>query len=265
MTDLAGKVVWVTGASGGLGEGLALQAALRGAKLVLSARRESELERVRQRCPRPHEVALLPLDLERMDDPAEVVRRAGSLLGPVDVLVNNAGLSHRTLALDTSMEICRRIMEVDFFAPVALSKALMPEMLARGGGHVVVVSSVFGHIAMARRSAYAAAKHALHGYFDCARIELGDKGVRFTLACPGFVNTQVSVNALRADGQPFGGLDADIASGMPPEVCADRIWRAVEQDRFEVMVAGKEAGAVYIKRFLPLSWYTAFARRLKVH
>lgn len=265
MTDLAGKVVWITGASGGIGEGLAQRAARRGAKLVLSARREAELERVRQSCPRPQDVALLPLDLEHLGDADAVVRRAEALLGPIDVLANNAGLSQRTLTLDTSMDSCRRIMEVDFFAPVALSRALLPGMLTRGGGHIVVVSSVFGHIAMARRSAYAAAKHALHGYFDCARVELGDKGIRFTLACPGFVATQVSVNALAADGKPFGQLDPDIARGMAPEVCAERIWRAVERDAPESLIAGKEAIAVYFKRFLPLSWYTAFARRLKVN
>jgi dehydrogenase/reductase SDR family protein 7B len=265
MTDLAGKVVWITGASGGIGEGLALRAASRGARLVLSARRESELERVRSACPRPQDVALLPVDLEHPGDPEALVRRAESFFGPIDVLANNAGLSQRTLTLDTSMEICRRIMEVDFFAPVALSRALLPGMLARGSGHIVVVSSVFGHIAMARRSAYAAAKHALHGYFDCARVELGDKGIRFTLACPGFVATQVSVNALVAGGKASGELDPDIARGMPPEVCAECIWRAVERDAPEALIAGKEAIAVYFKRFLPLSWYTAFARRLKVH
>jgi dehydrogenase/reductase SDR family protein 7B len=265
VTHLTDKVVWITGASGGIGEGLATHAARRGAKLILTARRESELERVRQACPRPQDIALLPLDLERLDDPDAAARRAAEYFGPVDVLANNAGLSQRTSTLDTSMEICRRIMEVDFFAPAALSRAVIPSMLSRGCGHIVVVSSVFGHIAMARRSAYAAAKHALHGYFDCARVELGDKGIHFTLACPGFVSTQVSVNALGADGKPFGELDLDIARGMAPEVCADRIWRAVERNQPEALIAGKEAIAVYFKRFLPLSWYTAFARRLKVN
>ncbi|HEY0974670.1 MAG TPA: SDR family oxidoreductase [Solimonas sp.] len=265
MTDLANHVVWITGASGGIGEGLAQRAAARGAKLVLTARRESELERVRQACPRPQDVALLPQDLTALDDPEALVRRAESFFGPINVLANNAGLSQRTVALETSMASCRKIMELDFFAPVALSKAVLPGMLARGHGHILVVSSVFGHIAMARRSSYAAAKHALHGYFDCARVELGDKGVQFTLACPGFVSTDVSRNALMADGQAYGQVDPDIGKGMAPAVCAERIWQAVEANRDEVMVAGKERIAVYFKRFLPLTWYTAFARRLKVH
>ncbi|HSW13663.1 MAG TPA: SDR family oxidoreductase [Solimonas sp.] len=263
MTQLSGKVVWITGASSGIGEGLAQQAAQRGAKLVLSSRRESELERVRKALPRPQEVAVLPLDLAQLDA-ADAVRRAAAFFGPVDVLANNAGISQRTTALETPMAAYRQIMEVDFFAPVALTQALLPGMLARGAGHVVVVSSVFGHIAMARRTGYAAAKHALHGWYDSARIELGNQGIRFTLACPGFVNTNVSANALGPDGKPWGKVDKEIGHGMAPAACAERIWRAVEQDRYEAMIAGKEAIAVYIKRFLPLTAYTAFARRLKV-
>ncbi len=265
MTQLTGKVVWITGASSGIGEALARQASARGAKLVISARRESELERVRASCAQPQAVAVLPLDLAALGEPAEAARRAEGFFGPVDILVNNAGISQRTLMLETQLQAYRRIMEVDFFAPVALTQALVPGMLARGGGHIVVVSSVLGKVALMRRTGYAAAKHALHGFFDCARVELGEQGIRFTLVCPGFVSTNVSVNALTADGTPWGQVDKDIGAGMDPAVCAERIWRAVEQDSLEVMIAGKERIAVWIKRFLPLSAYTAFARRLKVH
>jgi len=265
MTQLSNKVVWITGASGGIGEGLAQRAAARGAKLVLSARRGSELERVRQACPDPQDVAVLPLDLENLSDPEAAARKAESFFGPVNVLANNAGLSQRTTMLDTSVESYRRLMEVDFFAPVSLSKALIPGMLARGEGHIVTVSSVFGHMAMARRTGYAAAKHALHGFFDSARIELGHQGIQFTLVCPGFIRTNISKNALGPDGKPFGEVDPDIGKGMDPTACAERIWRAVEQDRYEVMIAGKERIAVYFKRFLPLTTYTAFARKLKVN
>lgn len=265
MTQLANKIVWITGASGGIGEALAQLAAKRGAKLVLSARRVSELERVRQSCPRPQDVAVLPLDLAHLDDPDAAALQAEAFFGPIEILVNNAGISQRTTALETSMAVYRQLLEVDFFAPIALSKALFPGMLKRGSGHIVVVSSVFGHIAMARRSGYAAAKHALHGFFDCARIELGDQGIRVTLACPGFVKTDISKNALLGDGSAFGQVDKDIGNGMEPGVCAEQIWRAVEKNQYEVLIAGKERVAVYFKRFLPLSLYTAFARRLKVH
>jgi short-subunit dehydrogenase len=264
VTALAGKVVWITGASSGIGEALALDAARRGAKLVLSARRAAELERVRASCLRPEDVALLPVDLAQLDDVAALVRQAQAPFGPVDVLVNNAGVSQRTQVLETEIGAYRKLFEVDFFAPVVLTKALLPEMLVRGAGHVVVVSSVFGHIAMARRSGYAAAKHALHGFFDCARIELGERGIEFTLVCPGFVRTGISVNALGPDGKPWGQVDADIGHGMDPVHCARGIWNAVEHNRYEVVIAGKERIAVWFKRFLPLSWYTAFARRLRV-
>jgi short-subunit dehydrogenase len=265
MTDLAGKTVWITGASSGIGEALALDASRRGARLVLSARRETELERVRQACARPHEVALLPVDLAALEDADALASRAAACFGPIDVLVNNAGISQRTALLDTDMAAYRRLFEIDLFAPIALTRALAPGWVARGRGHVVVVSSVFGHIAMARRTGYAAAKHALHGFFDSARIELEPRGVRFTLACPGFVRTNISVNALGPGGQPFGRSDHDIDAGMAPETCARKILDAVEADRLEVTIAGIERVAVWIKRYLPLRWYTAFARRLNVN
>ena len=265
MTQLTGKVVWITGASSGIGEALAMQAARCGAKLVLSARREAELQRVRQACPNPDDVAVLPVDLSDFGDADELAARAEAFFGPIDILVNNAGISQRTSMLDTGMPAYRRLMEIDLFAPIALTKALAPGWVARGQGHAVVVSSVFGTIAMARRTGYAAAKHALHGFFDSARIELGHRGVKFTLACPGFVRTGVSVNALGPGGLPYGRSDNDIDGGMDPMLCARKIWRAVEADRYEVTIAGIERVAVLIKRFLPLRLYTAFARRLKIN
>lgn len=265
MTQLTHKVIWITGASSGIGEALAKLAAKRGARLVLSSRRAAELERVRQACPRPQDVAILPVDLSRLADPEALAAQAATFFGPVDVLVNNAGISQRTAMLDTGMAAYRQLMEIDLFAPMALTKALAPAWVERGAGHVVVVSSVFGTIAMARRTGYAAAKHALHGFFDSARIELGHRGVKFTVACPGFVRTNVSVNALGPGGVPYGKSDHDIDGGMDPLVCAEKIWRAVEADRYEVTIAGIERVAVLIKRFLPLRWYTAFARRLRVN
>jgi len=265
MTDLSDKVVWVTGASSGIGEALAQRAAARGAKVILSSRRAAELERVRRTLPRPQDAAVLPADLAYLDDADALATQAASFFGPIDILANNAGISQRTSTLDTGLPAYRQLMEVDFFAPIALTKALLPGWVERRSGHVVVVSSVFGHIAMARRTGYAAAKHALHGWYDCARIELEPQGVRFTLACPGFVRTKVSVNALGPGGLPYGKSDTDIDAGMEPGVCAEKIWRAVESNRDEVLIAGKERIAVYFKRFLPLHWYTAFARKIKVN
>lgn len=249
MTDIQGKVIWITGASGGIGEALAVQAAQAGARLVLSARRESELERVRQRCERPHEVAVLPLDLT-MFDAEEATSRAAGFFGPVDVLVNNAGWSQRSLTLDTQMDTYRQLMELDFFAPVALTRAVLPAMVARKSGHVLMVGSVVSKFGAPLRSGYAAAKHALAGFTEAARAELWREGVRFTLVCPGFVKTQVSVNALRGDGSAHGHMDKGQAKGMDADECATRIWRAVARDVEECFIGG-EARLVALKRFFP--------------
>ncbi|MBI2383654.1 MAG: SDR family oxidoreductase [Gammaproteobacteria bacterium] len=248
MTQLNNKVVWITGASSGIGEAMAIQASQKGAKVILTARRDSELQRVKGLCPNP--AAVLPLDLTSLADPGEAVRKAESFFGPIDVLVNNAGASQRSLVLDTAMDTYRRLFELDFFAPVALTKALLPSMIQRGGGHVVVVSSVVGYISSPLRSGYAAAKHALHGFYEALAAETWRQNVKVTLACPGYVRTQVSVNAYTGDGGAYGRMDKGQAQGMDPARCAEKIWCAVEKDRDEVLV-GKEALVVYLKRFLP--------------
>jgi short-subunit dehydrogenase len=255
LTDLAGKVVWITGASGGIGEALAVAASARGAKLILTARRAAELERVKALCARPAEAAVLPLDLLQIGDGAAAVRDAEQHFGPIDVLVNNAGISQRSRVLDTSLEVYRRIFELDFFATVALTKAVLPGMVQRKRGHVVVVSSVVGYISSPLRSGYAAAKHALHGFYDAARAEHWRDGVKFTVACPGYVKTEVSMNAVTGDGGRHGKVDPSIARGVEPAYCAQKIWQAVEKGRDEVLV-GREALVVYLKRFFPalFSW-----------
>jgi dehydrogenase/reductase SDR family member 7B len=250
MTQLAQKVVWITGASSGIGEALAIAASRRGARVVLSARRANELERVRSLCADPAQAAVLPVDLLKLDDPAATLREAEKFFGPIDVLVNNAGISQRSRVLDTTLDVYRQVFELDFFATVALTQAVLPGMIQRGGGHVVVVSSVVGYISSAMRSGYSAAKHALHGFYDAARAEHWRDNVKFTLACPGYVKTNVTLNAVDGKGGKWGKMDPSIANGVEPGVCAEKIWRAVEKNKDEVLV-GKEALVVYLKRYLP--------------
>jgi len=249
MTQLAGKVVWITGASSGIGEAMAVLAAQRGAKLVLSARRAAELERVRSRCADPAQVAVLPLDLNAFDA-ADAAQRAQDYFGNVDVLVNNAGVSQRSLLKDTEVQVYRRIMELDFFAPVALTRALLPAMGQRGGGHFVMIGSVVSKVGVPLRTGYSAAKHALAGFTEAARAELWRDGVKFTLACPGFVRTEVSKNALEGSGAAHGVMDPGIARGIPAEDCAEQIWRAVRRDREEVYI-GPESRVIHLKRLAP--------------
>lgn len=263
MTDIAGKAVWLTGASSGIGEAMALQAAQAGAKLVLTARRVDDLERVRTACADPKRVALLPLDLARDVDFDAAARAAGEFFGPVQVLVNNAGVAQRSLVRETPLSVYRQLMEINFFAPVALTGAVLPGMLAAGAGHVVMVGSVVSRIGAPKRAGYAASKHALAGFTEAARSELWRDGIRFTLVCPGFVRTKISVNALTADGRRHGRMDRGQRNGMDAAVCAQRIWAAVAADREEVLIGGREALAVQLHRLAPAA-FSYMIKRVRV-
>lgn len=246
-----GAVVWITGASSGIGEALAYAFASRGARLVLSARNVQRVSEVRSRCASPERHVVLPLDLERSEDFASLARKVIMDCGRIDVLINNGGISQRSLAADTGLETVRRIMETDFFGAVALTKAVLPSMLDRRSGHIVVISSLMGKFSTPLRSGYAAAKHALHGYFNSLRAEVRDRGIRVTIVCPGFIRTSISVNALCADGSCHGLMDDAQAAGMPADVCAEKIIRAMEKGRDEVLIGGKELLGVYLNRFVP--------------
>lgn len=262
MTQLRNRVVWITGASSGIGEAMALQASREGARLVLSARRQEELERVRMACAHPEHVAVLPLDLTAFDADA-ALKLAEAFFGPIEVLVNNAGISQRGTVLDTSMDVYRRIFELDFFACVALTKAVLPGMVARRYGHVVVISSVVAYVGTPLRSGYSAAKHALHGFYDALRAEVWRDGVKVSLICPGFIRTAVTLNAITGQGGRYDKMDPSTERGMAPEECARQAWRAVEQDREEVFVGAKEAVFARLKRYAP--WLISYAvKRAKV-
>lgn len=257
------EVVWVTGASSGIGEALARELAGRGCRLVLSSRREERLREVRDSLPEPERHLVVPIDLAQPETLAAPARQVLDEVGRVDVLVHNGGISQRSLAEDTALDVDRRVMEVDYFGAVALTKAVLPFMLERGAGRIVVVSSLVGHIGTPLRSGYAAAKHALHGFFDSLRAEVHDRGVRVTLVCPGFIRTQVSVNALTADGTAQGTMDRAQAEGMSPEACARQIVRALDRGKDEVLIGGKEVWAVHLHRLLP-GLYRHLIRRVRV-
>jgi short-subunit dehydrogenase len=256
----SGQVVWITGASSGIGEAAALAFAREGARLVLSSRRPAELERVRRSCARPDDHVVIPLDLTRSESFPAAVTEVLARCGKIDVLVNNGGVSQRALAADAALEVERALMEVDYFGPVALTTAVLPAMRARRAGRIVVVSSVMGYVGTPGRSTYAAAKHALHGYFDSLRAELWKENIGVTLVCPGYVKTAVSDNAVGPRGEKHGQTDATHRSGITAEACAAALVRAVASEREETYV-GREAYAIYIKRFFP-SLYSRVVRRM---
>jgi dehydrogenase/reductase SDR family member 7B len=246
------QLIWITGASSGIGEALALALAREGARLVLSSRRAEELERVRRSCVRPDEHVVLPLDLARCETFPAAVAEVLARCGHIDVLVNNGGVSQRALAMDASLEVERALMEVNYFGPVALTKAVLPAMRARRSGQVVVISSVMGYLGTPGRSTYAAAKHALHGWFDSLRAEVWRDGIKVLLVCPGYVKTAVSLNALGSTGEKHAQLDSKTARGISPEKCAAAILRGIGREREEIYVGGiREISGIYAKRFVP--------------
>ena len=244
-------MVWITGASSGIGEAIAKQMARRGARLVLTARREGELLRVRQACQDAATHVVYPMDLSSADDLEPRVHELREEVGEIDILIHSSGLSQREIAERTQLAVDRKIMELNFFAAVALTKALLPFMLERGRGHLVPISSVAGKVGVPRRTAYCASKHALHGFFDALRAEVADRGVRVTLVCPGYVRTAVSANALTGEGGAYGVTDRAIEQGISPDECAGAVIRGLERGDEEVLVGGIETFGVYLKRFAP--------------
>jgi dehydrogenase/reductase SDR family protein 7B len=244
------KVVWVTGASSGIGEATAMAFSREGAKLVLSSRNGAELERVRKACDGEGHL-VLPLDLMRYDSLADATSQVLRHFDHVDVLVHSGGVSQRSLAADTDLATDRAIMDLNFFGTVALTKAVLPSMLARKSGHIVPISSVVGYVGTPLRSTYAASKHALHGFFDSLRAEVAKDGIVVTIICPGYVRTNVSRNALTGNGSAFGSMDDTHERAMRPEECARRIVDAVARRKEELVVGGMETWAVPLKRFIP--------------
>ncbi len=268
MKYLHNKVIWITGASSGIGEALVYELIKHKTKLILSARRKEELERVKGNCPGAAQanIRILPLDLSEPTTLKLCVQAAIQLFGHVDVLINNGGISQRSLAKDTLMEVDRKLMEVDYFGTVALSKYLLTHFLVRKSGHFVVVSSVMGMIGTPYRTGYAAAKHALHGFFDSLRAELWkeSKNIFVTLVCPGWINTNLSIVALMGDGSPQNKKDDTHQKGMSPTVFAKKLIRAIGNKKREVYIGGtKEVLAIYLNRFVP-GLFAKIVRNAKV-
>lgn len=246
------KTVWITGASSGIGEALAVRLSQTGCKLVLSARRTEELERVKARCAYPQNVFLLPLDVTHFDGAPEAAAQAVAFSGKVDILINNAGVSQRSLVKETLFDVDRRMMGINFLGTVAITKAILPHFLQNGKGHYVTVSSVTGKYGTPFRSAYAASKHALHGFFDSLRAELEPEGIRVTLITPGFIKTPITYAALTGDGSPLNQSDTGNANGIDPDVFAEKMLRAVAKEKREKAIGGpKELFGIYMKRFFP--------------
>ncbi len=255
------KVVWITGASSGIGAACAIELSRLGAKIILSARRKEKLEEIQSGLSGPSEILIL--DVTKADEIQPVAKKAGTFYGPIDILINNAGISQRGLVEETELAVDRRLFEVNYFGNIALTKAVLPSMLERKTGNLVIISSVAGKLSTPGRSSYAATKHALQGFYDALRAEVTDRGVEVNVICPGYIKTDISIHALNARGEKHGVMDAGQASGMSADTCAKQIVKAIQNHKREVLIGGKETKNVLVRRLFPGLYHKMIAKMAK--
>ncbi|MFW2405218.1 MAG: SDR family NAD(P)-dependent oxidoreductase [Gammaproteobacteria bacterium] len=262
---LENKTIWITGASSGVGEGMARVFHREGANLIISARRVAELERVREACREgPGRIMVLPFDITNRIEREAAAKLALNAFERIDVLVNNAGIGQRSLANETTLDVERRIMEVDYFGPTALTKLVLPRMIEQQAGHLIVTSSVAGKHAVPMHTSYCAAKHALHGYFDTLRVEhLGDN-IDVTLLVIAGIRSNVFEHALTGDGSEYGESDWGGDSGMTAEECAERVVETILNPQQEVVISIPEAAeAMGLKNSDPVAFTQRMAKMLE--
>lgn len=252
MISLSNKNIWITGASSGIGEACAYLLAKENANLILTALEEDKLTEVKQKCESiGGKCEILPYDLSDIEGIDDLVKKALAFFGKIDIMYNNAGISQRGNAGDTLFDVDKKIMDVNFFAPVKITKLLLPQMLENGSGTLVVTTSIAGRFGFPLRSAYSSSKHALYGFFETLHAEYYDKNIRVVLVCPGRVKTNISFYALEKDGKQHSKLDAGQAGGITTIAAARKIVKAIKKQKPEVLVGSKELLMVYIKRFFP--------------
>jgi len=246
-------IVWITGASSGIGEACAYEYARLGASLILTATNEERLEQVAEHSRQlgAQDIRLMPYNLSDNEGIHALVSRAWKAYGHIDTVLLNAGISQRTRVEDTTLPMLRELMEVNFFAPATIARALLPLMVVQGGGHIGVTASIAGLFGFPLRCGYSASKHALYGYFESLQTEYYDRDIRVTMIAPGRIRTCISLRALDKGGKPYGRLDPGQAGGMDVHRAARQIVRAIKHGRREVYVGGRELTMVYIKRFMP--------------
>lgn len=253
MSYFTNQVVWITGASSGIGEALVYAFAKENAKIILSARREKELIEVQKKAGLTSENSMiLTLDLEKNKDYTNEADAILKKFGKIDQVIHNGGVSQRSLVKDTKLSVFRRIIEINYLGAVSLTLSTLPIFQKQKSGQYTVITSIVGKIGSPLRSGYSGSKHALHGFFDSLRAEEWGNGIRVLLVTPGYIQTQVSVNALVGDGKNQGTMDEAQAQGIPAEICAQKILKAIQNGKEEIVIARlREELATYLKRFFP--------------
>lgn len=261
MSDFKNKTVWITGASSGIGKAIVQELDKYFVRFILSSRRENDLDELRKTLKHPDKHLVLPLDLSdisTIDRAFEIVKSQNT---SIDFLFNNGGISQRSEAIDTTLDVDRKIFETNYFGNIYLSKLVLPLMIEQRSGHIIVTSSIAGKFGFFLRSAYSASKHALHGYYESLRLEVEKYNVKVTILCPGKINTPISISALTGDGSTHGEMDHNQATGMSSEALARLTIKAIQKDKKEVLIGGKEIMAVKIRRFLPQNIFWKIMRK----
>ena len=254
--NLSNKVIWITGASSGIGEATVYALAKENCKLVISARRIEELNRVRSNTSLSDEnILVLPIDLEQHQNAKNWTKKVTDKFNRIDILINNGGISQEGFALNTSTEVEQKIMNINYFGNVALSKAVAPIMQQQQGGKIAIITSIAGKFGQAGMSSYAASKHALYGFYDSFRLELKKDNVSILLVSPGFINTNVTLNAITGDGNTFNKNSPAQENGMKADVFAEKFIRTLKSNSNHKYIGNKELLAIPFKTFFPNIFY----------
>jgi short-subunit dehydrogenase len=235
MNHWDNKVVWITGASTGIGRALAHAFGERNARCILSSRTEKNLNETAELLGGDRDsVRVLPLDITETGSLAVKEEEARSYFGRIDLLVNNAGISHRSLLEETDLPVIEKLLYANLMGHIVLTRCVLPGMIRRESGCIVGVSSLVGLIGSPYRTIYSAAKHGLHGFYDSLRAEVMKHGIQVTLAVPGFIRTEISKHAVTGNGSFYGVMDKNQETGISPEACAEQIVRGIEKKKLAV-------------------------------
>ena len=246
------KKIWITGASSGIGKALAIELSKQGAYLLLSARSMNKLHQTKSSLAHPDRAEIVILDMSNSDEIDRITKKILIQHDHIDILINNAGISQRSLTIDTDMKVYHKLMNINYFGVIQMSKLLLPSMIAKQSGHIVTITSVNGKLGSYMKSGYAGSKHALHGFFDSLRAEIDGSGIDITLITPGYVQTDISMNALTKDGTPQKSMDNNTAKGIPADLFAQKAIKQIAKRKAEIVIAGGlETLGMYLKRFLP--------------
>lgn len=255
-TNYKELTIWITGASSGIGEALTIAFAKRGARIILSGRDKEKLDAVKSRCKNSKKHIVIPFDITDAEQAKKAYDDAKAQAGKVDWLINNAGISQRSLIMGTTEDVERQIMEIDYFAQTRLTRLVLPDMITQGSGKIVMISSVAGLLGTQYRGAYGAAKAAIHMWANSLRAELHHQGIEVATIFPGFIQTNISINALTGDGSAQGTMDEATNKGLTTTAFAKKVVKALTNGEEYIIVAGsKEKLATRVNRLSPPKLY----------